>query len=475
MSSIEPRSFEPRSIVNRRSFLGLAGLAGAGALVAACGGPTTTAAPSTSAGSAAGSAAGGASGAAGGAAAGPNFSGVKPAQKITFWTNNPGSSQKVTQQIIDAFTAQTKISVELVTAGANYDDIAQKFQTAQAGGGVPDAIVLSDVWWFRYYLQQSIIPLNTAMDAVGIKPADYVDSFFNDYVYKGSQWAVPWARSTPLFYYNKTHWAKAGLPDRSPKTWDEFAEWAPKLAAAGTGAPHVFEFNAPKNTPGMGGPERAVGSGRRLVDEGDLRPDHRLRRHGGRHAVVAGHRLQGQVGDHGRHLRDQRLLGRRDQRHLGIHRRFDRHPEDREVPGRRRLHPRRLEGGDAGLPDGWGGDRHSGQGADREPAGGSAVHRLPDQRPERHHLRRRHRLPAGAQERRHLGAEEGESPVQASAGPARGHPLPGRARVLIPGADSAMTTAIQKILSQQADVKSTLTALQTQVQGFFDQQVKPHL
>ena len=49
------------------------------------------------------------------------------------------------------------------------------------------------------------------------------------------------------------------------------------------------------------------------------------------------------------------------------------------------------------------------------------------------------------------------------------------ARVLIPGADSAMTTAIQKIMSQQADVKSTLDALQTQVQGFYDQQVKPHL
>ena len=39
------------------------------------------------------------------------------------------------------------------------------------------------------------------------------------------------------------------------------------------------------------------------------------------------------------------------------------------------------------------------------------------------------------------------------------------ARVFIPGADSAMTTAIQKIMSQQADVKSTLTALQTQVRG----------
>jgi len=40
---------------------------------------------------------------------------------------------------------------------------------------------------------------------------------------------VPFARSTPLFYYNKDVWAEAGLPDRGPETWDELEEWAPAL------------------------------------------------------------------------------------------------------------------------------------------------------------------------------------------------------------------------------------------------------
>jgi sn-glycerol 3-phosphate transport system substrate-binding protein len=52
---------------------------------------------------------------------------------------------------------------------------------------------------------------------------------------------MPWARSTPVFYWNKSHWQAAGLPDRAPKTWDEFAEWAPKLQAANTGAQHAFQ------------------------------------------------------------------------------------------------------------------------------------------------------------------------------------------------------------------------------------------
>ncbi len=47
---------------------------------------------------------------------------------------------------------------------------------------------------------------------------------------------MPFARSTPLFYYNKKHWTAAGLPDRGPNTWDELAQWAPKLKAANGGS-----------------------------------------------------------------------------------------------------------------------------------------------------------------------------------------------------------------------------------------------
>ncbi|MFN0070418.1 MAG: extracellular solute-binding protein, partial [Chloroflexota bacterium] len=51
---------------------------------------------------------------------------------------------------------------------------------------------------------------------------------------KGQTFWVPFARSTPIFYYNKDMWAKAGLPDRGPKTWDELTqEWAPKLKGLG--------------------------------------------------------------------------------------------------------------------------------------------------------------------------------------------------------------------------------------------------
>ncbi len=58
--------------------------------------------------------------------------------------------------IIEKFHAKfPEIKVNLVTAGANYEEIAQKFQTSQAAkSGLPGLVVLSDVWWFRYYIQR---------------------------------------------------------------------------------------------------------------------------------------------------------------------------------------------------------------------------------------------------------------------------------------------------------------------------------
>ena len=213
--------------LDRRRFLGLMGAGLSAAALAACGGPATSTSSESS----------------------PvekiDYSGVKPASKITWWSSNPGSSQAVSQQIIDAFEkSQSDIKVELVTAGSNYEEVAQKFQTAQTGGTVPDLVVFSDVWWFRYYMLDSIVPWDSLIDAVGIDTSDYIDQFVADYQYKDAQWAIPWARSTPLFYYNKAHWQAAGLPDRAPTTWDEFNEWGPKLQSANSGIQHAFQHPA---------------------------------------------------------------------------------------------------------------------------------------------------------------------------------------------------------------------------------------
>ena len=95
---------------SRRGFLGLAGAAGIAGL-SACAGTGT--APSSGGG-------GGSS------------------NTIEFWSNHPGNSKPVEQQIIKAFeAANSGLKVKLVDAGKNYEEVAQKFNASLAGGSCP--------------------------------------------------------------------------------------------------------------------------------------------------------------------------------------------------------------------------------------------------------------------------------------------------------------------------------------------------
>ncbi len=205
----------PQIDLNRRQLLQLTAMFGGAAALAACGGPAVS------------------SDVSGGAAteAATDWASVTPAKEITWWSNHPGASKPVEEALIKRFTEESGITVNLVTAGADYDEVAQKFQAATGTDNGPDVVVASDVWWFRYMINGQILPMDQLADHLEFDTADFNETLYGDYLFKDSHWAVPYARSTPLFYYNKDAWAAAGLPDRAPKTWDEFTEWAPKLAS----------------------------------------------------------------------------------------------------------------------------------------------------------------------------------------------------------------------------------------------------
>ena len=137
--------------LDRRNFLAVTGGGLSALALAACAGPNTS-------GSAASAS----------ASTGTDWSKVTPAAEITFWSNHPGKSQDVETSLIAAYhKTQTETKVTLVTAGANYEEVAQKFQTAQQGGQLPHVVVFSDVWWFRYFINNSIVPEPATFGLVG--------------------------------------------------------------------------------------------------------------------------------------------------------------------------------------------------------------------------------------------------------------------------------------------------------------------
>jgi sn-glycerol 3-phosphate transport system substrate-binding protein len=200
------------SELSRRGLLRLGALLGGSAALAACGGPSISES--------------------GGAAQSDiDWSGVQPASQITWWSNHPGTSIEMEKEYIRRFQEQNPgITVNLVTAGKNYDEVAQRFQAAAGTDNAPDLVGASDVWWFRYMINGQIIPLEGLAQHLQIDTADYNPTLYEDYAFNGQHWALPYARSTPLFYYNRGVWQQAGLPDRAPETWEEFEQWAPALA-----------------------------------------------------------------------------------------------------------------------------------------------------------------------------------------------------------------------------------------------------
>jgi sn-glycerol 3-phosphate transport system substrate-binding protein len=151
-------------------------------------------------------------------------------QKITYWGSFSGDLGKAEQEIVAKFnSSRGDVEVDYQFQGS-YEDTAQKLTAALQARTAPDMSLLSDVWWFKFYLDKMLMPLDDLMKAEKVQTGDYVDALLKEGVKNGKTYWLPFARSTPLFYYNKELWQKAGLPDRGPRTWDELVkDWAPKL------------------------------------------------------------------------------------------------------------------------------------------------------------------------------------------------------------------------------------------------------
>jgi sn-glycerol 3-phosphate transport system substrate-binding protein len=159
----------------------------------------------------------------------PNVIAQSPVE-ITYWGSfGPGTVNGDAEAgMVERFnTSQSDVVVKYEFQGT-YEETAQKLTAGLAAQQVPDVSLLSDVWWFKFYLNNAIAPLNDFIEAEGVDTTDYVDSLINEGNRDGVQYWMPMARSTPLFYYNKEAFAEAGVTE-APKTWEEFMGYAPQL------------------------------------------------------------------------------------------------------------------------------------------------------------------------------------------------------------------------------------------------------
>ncbi|CAA9382876.1 MAG: Glycerol-3-phosphate ABC transporter, substrate-binding protein UgpB [uncultured Chloroflexia bacterium] len=166
---------------------------------------------------------------------------------VVFWSAWGGKNGEGVQKLVDDFNkSQTAVVVENQFQGS-YEETSQKLSAAMAAQQIPDMVALSEVTWNRFYINQTLQPLDELFTKANFDPTIYVDPLINEGTRQGKIWWVPFARSTPLLYFNRDLFKQAGLPETGPETWDQIREYGPELMKVGGENMKVFAFTTAKN------------------------------------------------------------------------------------------------------------------------------------------------------------------------------------------------------------------------------------
>ncbi|HEX7549948.1 MAG TPA: ABC transporter substrate-binding protein [Candidatus Methylomirabilis sp.] len=132
--------------------------------------------------------------------------------------------------VADFHKANPNIKVEPVWGG-NYAENMQKTVAALQAGSPPDLAVHLAVDLVTLRDMDAVVPLDEFVQREGGDKylADFFPAFLSDLRSEGKTWAIPFQRSTPILYYNKDLFKKAGLdPNKPPTTWEELQATAQK-------------------------------------------------------------------------------------------------------------------------------------------------------------------------------------------------------------------------------------------------------
>jgi sn-glycerol 3-phosphate transport system substrate-binding protein len=160
--------------------------------------------------------------------------------EIILWTSfGSGVNGEAQAKLIEDYNAQGNGVTVTSSLYPNYEELANAVLTGIPSGDIPQVAVLSDVWWFTFYLRGALANLAEMVDT----PDDYQQSLYTEYQRQGGQFGVPFARSTPLFYFNRDALTAAGLDESIFADWTTFRENADALVADG-GVDAAFGFGS---------------------------------------------------------------------------------------------------------------------------------------------------------------------------------------------------------------------------------------
>ncbi len=158
--------------------------------------------------------------------------------EIQWWHAMGGALGERVVEIADNFNrSQSEYKLVPVNKG-NYTETVTAGIAAYRAGKPPHILQVFEVGTATMMgAKGAIKPVHELMAETGapFDPNDYLGAVTGYYTTTdGKMLSMPFNSSTPVLFYNKEAFEKAGLdPDAPPKTWPEVADYARKLVAAG--------------------------------------------------------------------------------------------------------------------------------------------------------------------------------------------------------------------------------------------------
>ncbi|KDN22374.1 sugar ABC transporter substrate-binding protein [Amycolatopsis rifamycinica] len=155
------------------------------------------------------------------------------------WWGSEGRAN-LTKKAVELFQ-QKNPNIKVQTSFSAYAAYWEKLATQTAGGKPPDVLNVDSRYLAEYGGRNVLADLNSGAGKA-ISLADVNPELAATGVYQGKRYAVPWAQNTPAMIYDPAAFTATGADPAKGMTWDQYAEAARKVSAAGGQTRGVTDF-----------------------------------------------------------------------------------------------------------------------------------------------------------------------------------------------------------------------------------------
>lgn len=142
-------------------------------------------------------------------------------QSITFWHSMGGVNGEAIAYLVNKFNTENTLGIHVEAQyQGSYDDAINKLRSAQIGNMGADLVQIYDIGT-RFMIDSGwVIPMQELIDADGWDTKQIEPNIAAYYTVDDTLYSMPFNSSTPILYYNKDMFEKAGItevPDSLPK------------------------------------------------------------------------------------------------------------------------------------------------------------------------------------------------------------------------------------------------------------------